>query len=379
MRIVHIIIGLNVGGAELMLKRLVTSHHHTPEYDHRVISLSDLGTVGGELLSMGIPVSALGMRGAPDVFRTFFRLRSQLIEDRPDIVQTWMYHADFLGGLAARSLGIRRILWGIRTTEIKLGGSRLTRIIRKACALLSPYVPSRIVCAANAARRVHEDVGYAASKMLVIPNGFAVEKLVATSEQVRTIHRQAGLAAEHRVVGSVGRFNAVKDQRNFVRAAGILAQRYKNLRFLMIGRDLDQGNVQLRHWIAETGRPECFVLLGERPDVSACLGTMDIFCLHSRTEGFPNVVGEAMAMARPCVVTDVGDAAFLVGNTGVVVPREDSLALAEGIERLLSLAPEDLMALGRSARQRILKNFTMDHARRQFEQLYQDLYADVRR
>jgi len=374
--ITHIIVGLNVGGAEMMLKRLIASHNRSSEYSHRVISLTGLGKVGEELQATGVLVRALGIRNGLDVFQAFSRLRSQLAEDKPDIVQTWMYHADLLGGLAARSLGIRHILWGVRTTEIRAGGSKVTRIIRKVCAYLSPHVPSMIVCAANAARQVHEAVGYASSKMLVIPNGFDVEKLVATPEQVSAVRREGGLTAEQRVIGSVGRFNAVKDQRNFVLAAGILARRYRDLRFMMVGRDLDQHNVQLMQWITDTGKPECFVLLGERSDVSACLAAMDIFCLHSRTEGFPNVVGEAMVMGRPCVVTDVGDAALLVADTGVVVPKEDARALAEGIESLLSRPTAELHCLGQRARQRIHTHFTMDRTRQQFEQVYQQLLAE---
>ena len=376
MKITHIIVGLNLGGAELMLKRLIATHRQNPDYDHRVISLTELGKVGEDLLAMGVPVCALGMRNGLDVFRTFARLRSQLAANKPDIVQTWMYHADLLGGLAARSLGVRYIVWGIRTTEIRAGGARVTRLIRKVCAFLSPHIPSKIICAADAARQLHEAVGYSASKMLVIPNGFDLERLAATREQVASVRQQAGLTAEQRVIGSVGRFNAVKDQRNFVLAAGILARQHSDLRFLMVGRDLDPNNAQLMQWITDTGKPECFLLLGERSDVPACLAAMDILCLHSRTEGFPNVVGEAMAMARPCVVTDVGDAAHLVAQTGVVVPKEDALALAAGLERLLSLPKADLHDLGQRARQRIHMNFTMDHARQQFEQVYQQLLME---
>lgn len=376
MRITHVIVGLNVGGAELMLKRLITSHCRRSDYSHRVISLTELGKVGEDLRELGIPVRTLDMRNGVDVFRTFSRLRRQLAADAPDIVQTWMYHADLLGGLAARSVGVRHILWGIRTTEIRAGGSWITRLIRKLCAHLSAYVPCKIVCAAHAARKVHEAVGYSSSKMLVIPNGFDLERLVATPEQVASIRRQAGLTSKHRVIGSVGRFNAVKDQRNFVMAAGSLARQHPDLRFLMVGRDLDRSNVQLLQWIAETGRPECFVLLGERSDVPACLATMNIFCLHSRTEGFPNVVGEAMAMARPCVVTDVGDAAFLVADTGVTVPKEDARALAAGLETLLSLPKAELHDLGQRARQRIQTHFTMDQARQNFEWVYQQVLKD---
>lgn len=373
MKVSHIIVGLNVGGAELMLRRLIASHQKMAEYQHEVISLTDIGKIGQDLQCQGITVHALGMRNPLDIFFTFVRLRKLLAVSRPDIVQTWMYHADFLGGLAARSLGIRRIIWGIRTTEIRAGGSRITRVIRKLCALLSSSVPSKIVCAANAARRVHEGVGYAPDKMLVIPNGFCMDALVASPEQVEIIRQQAGLTAGLRLVGSVGRFNVVKDQKNFVQAAGLLLSRHRNLRFLMVGRDLDKNNTQLIQWISETGSPESFILLGERSDVPACLAAMDIFCLHSRTEGFPNVVGEAMAMGKPCVVTDVGDAAYLVADAGLVVPKENPEALAAGIERLLSLSFGELSDLGRCAKQRIHAQFTMEHARKQFEQVYQEL------
>lgn len=372
-KITHIIVGLNVGGAELMLKRLIASHAQSQNYTHRVISLTELGRIGESLKAMGVEVRALGMQNGLDVFSCFLRLRRYLVEDQPDIVQTWMYHADLLGGLAARSVGSRQIIWGIRTTDIRSGGSRVTRVIRKVCAFLSRHVPSKIICAAHAARKAHEACGYSAKKMLVIPNGFEVERLFAYPEQVESVRREAGLTPDFRVIGSVGRFNAVKDQRNFVVAAGILARKHPNLRFLMVGRDLGRDNTQLVQWIEETGRAECFVLLGERSDVPACLAAMDIFCLHSRTEGFPNVVGEAMAMARPCVVTDVGDAAFLVADTGVVAPRENPQALAAGLETLLSLPTSELKCLGQKARQRILTHFTMENARRQFEEVYQEL------
>ncbi|WP_254621289.1 glycosyltransferase family 4 protein [Stutzerimonas stutzeri] len=375
-KVIHIIAGLGVGGAELMLQRLIQSSHPA-EYEYKVISLTNLGQVGERLESFGIRVVALRMRGGLDLLPTFLSLRRQITEFEPDIVQTWMYHADFLGGLAARSVGVRRVVWGIRTTEIKAGGSLLTRLIRKMCALLSPYIPSRIVCVADAARKVHERVGYASEKMLVIPNGFDIDKLMAAPDQVKAVRQAAGIADNETVIGSVGRFNAVKNQRDFILAAALLVKKHNNLRFLMVGRGLDDTNVDLHKWIEETGRPECFILLGERSDIPSCLAAMDIFCLHSRTEGFPNALGEAMALARPCVVTDVGDAALLVGGAGIVVPKENPLALAEGLEKLLSLSFLERSKLGRLARLRIINDFTMKHASSKFERLYHDLIAEA--
>ncbi|GAB3544300.1 hypothetical protein GCM10027343_19250 [Noviherbaspirillum agri] len=138
----------------------------------------------------------------------------------------------------------------------------------------------------------------------------------------------------------------------------------------MVGRGLDADNEELAEWIADTGHPDRFVLLGERSDVPVCLAAMDIFCLSSRNEGFPNAVGEAMGMGVPCVVTDVGDAALLVGDTGIVVPKEDSPALARGLERLLAMGPAARQQLGQQARSRILAEFTLERAREHFESIY---------
>lgn len=373
LKIVHVIVGLNVGGAELMLKRLIESHAKHSEYEHSVISLTDLGSIGPDLQAKGTKVTALGMRNAIDLPKTYFRLLRQLSFAKPDVVQTWMYHADLLGGLAARSAGIKNIIWGIRTTEIKSGGSKATLVIRALCALLSRFVPAVIVCAADAARAVHEKVGYRANKMQVISNGFDTGKLIAGPAQRAALRELSGLTCEHLVVGSVGRFNAVKDQHSFIQAAALLSPKYPHLRFMMVGRDLTENNQQLMQWISATGFSEKFVLLGERTDVPVCLAAMDIFCMHSRTEGFPNVVGEAMAMGRPCVVTDVGDAAFLVGGTGIVVPKENPTELARGIEELLGMTVNELVELGKMAQQRIYENFTMDHSRLKFESVYKEM------
>jgi glycosyltransferase involved in cell wall biosynthesis len=368
--IIHIITGLDIGGAELMLKRLIESHLGDTKYQHRVISLTGIGEVGKQLQALGVEVQALRMHSALNIPRVLWQLVQIIRASRPDVVQTWMYHADLLGGLAARIAGNRNVIWGIRTTEIQSGGSRITSIVRKVCAVLSRRVPYRIVCAAEASRRLHMVLGYDAARMVVIPNGFDLSRLVATPDQRAILRARCGLSGDDVVVGSVGRFHPVKDQENFVRAAGLLAQQHTRVRFLMVGRGLDGQNAELERWIQRTGHPDRFMLLGERMDVPTCLAAMDIFCLSSRTEGFPNVVGEAMAMGLPCVVTDVGDAALLVAATGVVVPKEDPIALAQGLTRVLEMAHGARQQLGQQARARICAEFTIAHARERFEAIY---------
>lgn len=373
MKLLHIIVGLDSNGAERMLQRLIESHEGNPRFQHTVCSLTTQGRIGAQLLARGVNVHALGMRSPAAMFRVIWQLMRLIREVRPDIVQTWMYHADFLGGVAARLAKHRRIIWGVRTTDISSAGSRMTVALATLCAWLSYSVPKSIVCAAEASRRSHISVGYDPARMLVVPNGFEVSRLVAAPEQVAALRNQYTLHKDAVVIGCLGRFHPVKDHRSFVRAAGIVAQCVPHAVFVMIGEGLDKFNVALAAWIAETGYASRFALLGQRTDVPVCLASMDVFCMSSRTEGFPNVVGEAMAMGVPCVVTDVGDAAMLVADTGRTVPKEDSAALAEGLLELVQMTPDARRQLGARARARIYSTFTMDHSREKFEVLYQQV------
>ncbi|MEW9581488.1 glycosyltransferase family 4 protein [Paraburkholderia sp. DGU8] len=376
MKLLHVIVALNADGAELMLQRLIESHLEQPRFRHIVCSLTTTGKVGEQLSARGIEVHVLGMRSALGFPRALWRLVKLIRTLQPDIIQTWMYHADFLGGLAGRLAAHKRIVWGVRTTEVRSGGSRATVFLRKICAWLSYFVPQTIVCAAEASRRAHVSVGYDATRMLVVPNGFDVARFCASPEQRAAIRNQCGFRSDSLVIGILGRFHPVKDHHNFVRAAGLLAARYPNVRFMMVGRELDANNRELADWIAKAGHESRFALLGERSDVPACLAAMDVFCLSSRTEGFPNVVGEAMAMGLPCVVTDVGDAAMLVTDTGVVVAKEDAEALAAGLSRVIDMTPEARARLGQMAKARIHSEFTMARARERFEDIYLRLVND---
>lgn len=367
MHVVHVIAGLGVGGAELMLHRLAATSARGSEglYRHTVISLGEVGVVGELMRAEGVAVEALGMRTALQAPIVLWRLRNRLRALAPNVVQTWMYHADLLGGLAARLAGIPRVIWGIRTSTMVKGTSRSTAFVRWLCARLSAQVPAVIVCAAEAARRVHEEIGYDARRMVVIPNGFELPESPSDSS-TRELRAGLGWTGDEVVVGTVGRFDPYKDYATFVAASALVAKREPRARFLMIGRGLDQGNAELTGWIARAGLAERFVLLGGRSDVNACLAAMDVFVLPSRSEGFPNVVGEAMAAGVPCAVTDVGDAALLVGDTGEVARPLDAASLAAAIGTLLAMPAAERRARGARGRERIRAEFSMDRARERF-------------
>ena len=375
--VLHVITCLDVGGAEMTLQKLILSDPAAASR-HIVVSLRDVGPVGRELRARGVAVHALGMRRTGLNALAFLRLVRLIRRLQPDVVQTWLYHGDFFGGLAARVAGRREIVWGVRNTEFAAGASRMTVWIMRVCALLSAHVPRVIVCCAESVRAVHARWGYSSQRMRVIPNGFVLPELAQRAQWRQSLRDEVGLGPEDFVVGMVARFDPLKNHQLFVRAATALSRRHPQVRFLLVGRGVDRTNRELMGWILGTHVAERFVLTGERRDVDRCLAAMDVFCLTSNHEGFPNVVAEAMAMGLPCVVTDAGDASRIVGDTGWIVPVKDTARFVELLERLISMNPEQRTQAGERARRRIEQHFSVAATRLLFERAYVDAIADTK-
>lgn len=370
-KIVHIIVGLNVGGAELMLSRLVLHSYKTGQFQHIVISLTDIGVVGLDLQAKGIEVHSLGMTSARSIPKTVFRLRTLLKDIQPTVVQTWMYHADFLGGLAAKSLDIDKIIWGIRTTDVSQGKSKLTVHLSKACAKLSYYIPDVIVCAARVSKDYHISIGYDQSKMVVIPNGFDIEALSSTEEEGLQVRKEVNLSAEDTVIGTVGRFNPVKNQKLFIDVAALLVKEFPDLKFMMVGRDNTTENKELMSWIEQNNIIDSFRLLGQRDDVPKCLKAMDIFCLHSKTEGFPNVVGEAILSGTVCVATNVGDVGVLLDKESIA-SSNDLVGISSAIRNYLTSSKSKLIEKNNQNRSKVIEKYSMETVLKKFHNLYLD-------
>ncbi len=369
MKIVHVIIGLNVGGAELMLKRLVLHSQKTGQFQHSIISLTDTGAIGLDLQAEDIEVYTLGMTSLTSIPKVFLGLKKLLKKIRPDVVQTWMYHADFLGGLAAKSVGIKNIIWGIRTTDVSQGASKQTVHLSKLCAKLSYYIPTTIVCAAHVSKDYHVGIGYDKSKIVVIPNGFDIEALSSTNEDGLNLREQVGLSANDRVIGSVGRFNPVKNQKLFVDVAATLLKDFPDLKFMLVGRDNTIENQELMSWIKKHDITGSFRLLGQRSDVSKCLRAMDIFCLHSKTEGFPNVVGEAILADTPCVAVNVGDVAVLLDEESIATSN-DVAGISSVIQSYLKYPKDKLKEKSHKNREDVITKYEMGVVLNKFHALY---------
>ncbi|MHB8915504.1 MAG: glycosyltransferase family 4 protein [Thiobacillus sp.] len=377
-RLIHVITDLNIGGAELMLKRLIESHQGNPNYRHSVISLTLVGKVGTQLQEMGVEVRALEMHSPFDIPRVLWQLARLIRTSHPDIVQTWMYHADLLGGLAARLSGNRHVIWGIRGSAIPQRGLSATQLVVTLCSWLSRFLPCIIVCCAKSAQVAHGEMGFDQSKLVVIPNGYELTRFNRSPALRQEARAAFGFSDDDVVIGIVGRFDPLKDYRNFVLAATMVASKVGRVKFLMVGRDIDSTNNVLKGWLDESEFAHNFVLAGERKDIPGCLACMDIFCLSSSKEGFPNVVCEAMATKVPCVVTDAGDAAEIVSDTGIVVAPRDAAALAGALQAMINKGAAERSRLGELARFRIEKHYSIEIASARFENLYNQVINNCR-
>lgn len=370
MNIVHIITGLTDGGAEAVLYRLCT-------YDacnrHCVISLLDLGKYGPLLQKAEVEVHCLGMRQVRLSLCGLLRLWQILRKQKPDVVQTWMYHADLIGGVMARLAGVRRIFWGIRNSTLESGRSkRSTIFVAHLNAWLSRRVPLRIVCCAQKAAEVHREMGYVGRKMVVIANGYDLIRFSPDHGSRVRFRRDWGVDERTPILGMVGRFDPDKDHENLIRALGLLKAQGQPFRCVLVGRDLTPDNDRLVSWLRANNVGNDVMLLGPRNDVASIMSALDVHVLSSAGEAFPNVLAEAMACGTPCVTTDVGDAAVIVGKTGWVVPPREPQLFSEAIVSALS-AREDMVAWdvrSQDARERIKTNFSIETMVRSYNNVW---------
>jgi glycosyltransferase involved in cell wall biosynthesis len=309
--------------------------------------------------------------------RLVTEVRKHILRFHPDLVQTWMYHADLVGGIAAKLSGGPPVVWNIRHTlrrssEVK----RRTLLVARANALLSRWIPEQIICCAEAALESHAALGYARRKMSVIPNGFDLSAFRPDPDDRAEIRAELGLDERTPVIGMCGRFDPQKDHDNFVRAAGILHRALPQAQFVLWGKGVDGENPLFTSWITAQGLEKFIHLLGFRTDSARLDAALDLATLSAAYgEAFPNVIGEAMACGVPCVVTTVGDSASIVGESGRAVPPGDPQALAKAWLDLLNLPRSERLELGQAARRRVAERYDIEKVARRYARLYQDIIS----
>ncbi|WP_063902568.1 glycosyltransferase [Burkholderia ubonensis] len=373
MRVVHVITCLEQGGAEGVLFRLAT-FPSSQSTAHIVVSLQGLGFYGPRLLEKGIAVIPLGMPKGRVTLSGLHRLYGVLRNAQPDVVQTWMYHSDLIGGLVARFAGIGNLAWGVRHANLDRDkNSPMTLRVARLCARLSHLVPRAIVSCSEEATATHKAFGYDATKFVNIPNGYDLNCFRVDASAREATRRAWNIGPDETLLGCVARWDVQKDHPNLLRALRMLAQQGFRGRCVLVGRNMDEHNAELMSLIRELGIERRVMLVGLRDDIPSILNAVDLLVLSSSGEAFPNVLVEAMACGTPVVTTDVGDARMIVGDTGWVVRPQDSADLASGLRSALDwLRTTDRAALAARCRQRVEQHFSLQKMVCSFERVWAD-------
>lgn len=326
-KIIHIISTLSSGGSEGVLFKLITTNKNNKHY---VISLSKGGFYSHKLKKSKIKIYHLDFTSIKNTFFSIYKIKKTFDKIKPDIIQTWLYHADLIGGLVGKICNINKIYWGIRGSYYTQLTSFRTKIIIKVCSLLSYWIPDKIISNSRFAQKIHINNGYNKKKFVTIFNGYETKKISKDKIFFSNLLKKK-IKKNFTYLSMIARYDKHKDHENLFRALDIVKSKGYKFYLLLAGYNINDKNILLTKKIKQYNLVGNIFLLGERNDVSKILPNIDINILSSVSESFPNVIAEAMIASVPCISTNVGDAKYIIGDTGWVVPSKNSLKLANSI------------------------------------------------
>ena len=359
-RILHVINGLDYGGAELIMTRLAMGLSPL-EFEQMAVALFPEHALIPDLEEKGIRCERMNARNAAGALKAAFRIAALIRQWKPDVIQGWMYHGSLVASLA-RALSFRKspLLWSIHHTKLGKDSSKThTRLAHRCLRRLSRRVPWAIQYCAKTAREIHEAEGFDSSKSVLIPNGTDPDRFQPDPEASARLREELGIPLDAPVIGHAARFYPQKDHATLLEAFAMLQAKQPDVYLLACGENVTPDNLALRALVNSCPDPAKVRLAGIRSRMDQVYPAFTIGTLSScEGEAFPLVLGEAMCCEKPCVATDVGDSGYIIGDTGLIVEARNPARLAAAWERILA-TEESLANLGRKARERIVLNFTI--------------------
>lgn len=359
MRVMLLIPALHHGGAERQIIQLVRNLDKT-RFSVTLVTFHDGGELRSEAESIeGLKVLSLRKQpGWKNILSFLYRLWRVTRSVAPKIMVGYMNLASnlaLLAGWAAHA----KVVWSLRASDIDY--SRYYRTadwVFQLGAALSRF-PDLVILNSKAGKQYHVSRGYCEGRMVVIPNGIDTDQYQPMYEAGRSLRIRWGITDDETLIGIVGRLDIIKNHRIFIQAAADLSQDRTDLRFVVIGNGPAEYKAELEAFGQSLGLGNRLIWVGSLNNMPAVYSALDLLASTSSSEGFPNVVGEAMACGVPCIVTDVGDSALIVGNTGDVIPYGDTYALTQVLRRWLLLPKSERRAKGLQARAKVEREFNL--------------------
>ncbi len=377
MKIVHIITGLDKGGAENALFKLLKTMKNS--YDLEVICLGNEGFYSNKIIDLDISIHYLNLKHSIfSFFLGIFKIKKILKNLKPDIVQTWMYHADFIGGIASSLSNIQKIYWTLVTSNTKpsfLG--KKTFIIVCMCSILSYFIPSKIISVANSAIKSHKKMFYNPKIFHFIPIGFEKNKFLK-KDLFNSTHLE--LIKKNKldgslIIGHVARWHHYKNQKLLIELLSNLQMKGINFFCVMIGNQINQNNGDLKYYLSKFKINDSNILLLEQVDnINIYMQQFDLFILTSLGEGMPNVIGEAMSNSVPCISSDVGDCKDLISDTGWIFESNNINQLVNSLIKALKLKSnkEKWITIKNKCQNRIIEYFSINNMKDKYDKLWNE-------
>lgn len=373
MHVLHIITSLYDGGAEGVLYRLCCNDKNNK---HIIVSLRDQGKYGKLLSKHGIKTYSLNMQPGKFSFKALFKLIKIIRIEEAEIVQTWLYHSDFFGSIAARLAGVRNLVWNIRHSNFNKDNTKKSlKILVKILAGLSYFLPKKIIICSKKSIKIHKEFGYDEKKIVYVANGYDLNEFKPNPIQKFNFRKKYNFKNNLPIFGNVARYHPQKDHKNLLEALHFLKRDKFFFKCILVGHRINKKNKILNNLVKKLKLENEIIFLGQQKNINQIMNGIDIHILSSKYgEAFPNVVGEAMASGTPCVVTDVGDSSLIIDKTGWVVQPNNPKKLASSLKLSISyINTNRWLGICKSARKRIYNKFSIKNMIKNYIQVWKEI------
>ena len=369
-KVAHISTGLETGGAEVQLRRLL-SELDKNKFEMMVISLDKETYLADSIRELGIPVQSLALKQNPLNIRKAYTLLKAF---NPDVIHGTMYEGGVVGTVFTKFLPKKPpVIWTVHEPLEHYDKEPIRKRMQLRLWGLMSKKPACIMYVSHLNQEQHLDWGFDNSKAIVIPNGVETSRCFPNKAKGMEVRKSLGIPEDVFVIGKIARFHRQKNHIGFLHSAALLAKKHPDVHYMLVGTNVDENNEELTSLRDKLGLNDRVHMIGNRQDIPDVVNAFDLATLTSFGEAFPLTLGEAMVSEVPCVATDVGDNDYIIGDTGIITPVNDDKAMAEAWEKMVEMDKDEFIRLGKAARQRCLDNFTLEQQVLQHQDLYEAL------
>ena len=367
-RVLHVIYSLSQGGAERTLTNICLN---SKQHIHQIVCLTNKSFYSNLLEENNIKIYELNMNRFHNFLIAPIKFYSILRKIKPQIVQTWMYHSDLFGGLIAKLAGIEIVIWNARSSSFKIPEITYSSLLTSRInALLSWFVPTKIICCGKYAAQCHINQGYDSSKIKIIFNGVDTKLFAPNSKNRNLIRRKYSITTNTILIGMVARYTPLKDHVTLLKSLSLFNNFKQNWICILSGRGMNHSNYELVEMINSLNLSKKVRLIGTQTNINEIYNSLDLHILSSTSEGFPNCLIEALSSGVPCISTNVGDAKFILKDLGWVINTSNPYQLAKVIKKFSVLKESEIAKISESSRNRIKSQFSLRKLIENYDNLY---------